>query len=130
MRRCAPLKEPGRYGDGRVPTLCLVVAPRGSKSWVQRLAVDGKRRDIGLGGWPLTSLKEAREQAFANRKLARDGGDPLALKRRAGVPTFEQAAARTFEANRGRWRSSRTEANWTASMATYAYPVLGDRRVD
>ncbi len=130
VAKVGSLTEPGRYGDGRVPTLYLVVAPRGSKSWVQRLAVDGKRRDIGLGGWPLTSLREARDRAFANRKLARDGGDPLVARRRAGVPTFEQAAARTFEANRGRWRSSRTEANWTASMATYAYPVLGDRRVD
>ena len=99
------LKEPGRYGDVPGSTLYLVVAPGGSKSWVQRLAVDGRRRDIGLGGWPLTSLREARERAFLNRKLARDGGDPLALKRRAGVPTFEQAAGRTFEANRGRWRS-------------------------
>ena len=130
VAKVGSLTEPGRYGDGRVPTLYLVVAPRGSKSWVQRLAVDGKRRDIGLGGWPLTSLREARDRAFANRKLARDGGDPLVARRRAGVPTFEQAAARTFEANRGRWRSSRTEANWTASMATYAYPVLGDRQVD
>ena len=130
VAKVGSLTEPGRYGDGRVPTLYLVVAPRGSKSWVQRLAVDGKRRDIGLGGWPLTSLREARDRAFANRKLARDGGDPLAARRRAGVPTFEQAAARTFEANRGRWRSSRTEANWTASMATYAYPAFGDRQVD
>ena len=124
------LKEPGRYGDGGAPTLYLVVAPGGSKSWVQRLAVDGRRRDIGLGGWPLTSLREARDRAFANRKLARDGGDPLAAKRRAEVPTFEQAVAHTFEANRGRWRSSRTEANWTSSMATYAYPVFGGRPVD
>ena len=130
VARVNALTEPGRYGDGGGPTLYLVVAPGGSKSWVQRVAVDGKRRDLGLGGWPLTSLREARERAFANRKLARDGGDPLALKRRAGLPTFEQAAAQTFEANRGRWRSSRTEANWTASMATYAYPVFGGWRVD
>ena len=124
------LAKPGRYGDGRGSTLYLVVAPGGSKSWVQRVAVNGKRRDIGLGGWPLTSLKEARERAFANRKLARDGGDPLAAKRRAGVPTFEQAAARTFEANRARWRGAKTAANWAGSMARYAYPVFGDRRVD
>ena len=52
---------------------------------MQRLAINGKRHDIGLGGWPLTSLKEARERAFANRKLARDGGDPLAVKRRAAA---------------------------------------------
>ena len=122
--------KPGRYGDGPGSTLYLVIAPGGSKAWVQRLAINGKRHDIGLGGWPLTSLKEARERAFANRKLARDGGDPLAVKRRSAVPTFEQAAARTFEANRARWRGAKTAVNWTGSMATYAYPAFGDRRVD
>ena len=124
------LAKPGRYGDGRGSTLYLVVAPGGSKSWVQRLAIHGKRHDLGLGGWPLTSLKEARERAFANRKLARDGGDPLAVKRRSTTPTFKEAAARTLEANRARWRGEKTATNWSGSMATYAYPVFGDRRVD
>ena len=124
------LAKPGRYGDGRGSTLYLVIAPGGSKAWVQRVTINGKRHDIGLGGWPLTSLKEARERAFANRKLARDGGDPLAAKRRASVPTFEQAARRTFEANRARWRGAKTAANWAGSMARYAYPVFGDQRVD
>ena len=124
------LAKPGRYGDGRGSTLYLVIAPGGSKSWVQRVAINGKRHDIGLGGWPLTSLKEARERAFANRKLARDGGDPLAAKRRTRVPTFEQAAAGTFEANRARWRGAKTASSWARLMARYAYPVFGDRRVD
>ena len=52
-----------------------------NKQWVQRLVVKGRRRDIGLGGYPLVSLAEARDAAFANRKLARAGGDPLALRR-------------------------------------------------
>ena len=123
------LKKPGRYGDGG--TLYAVVPPGGgSMSWVQRLTVDGKRRDIGLGGYPTVSLRKARERAFANRQLARDGGDPLALKRRPAVPTFKEAAARTYEANETRWLRCKTAANWAASMATYAYPVFGDRPVD
>ncbi len=56
------LERPGRYGDGG--TLCLVVALGGSKSWVQRLTIGGRRRDLGLGGFPLVTLAEAREQAF------------------------------------------------------------------
>ena len=44
------LKIPGRYGDGN--SLYLNVAPDGSKSWVQRISVDGKRCDLGLGGVP------------------------------------------------------------------------------
>ena len=50
----------------------------------------GKRHDLGLGGWPVTALAEAREQAFENRKLARSGGDPLALKRRPDVRHFKR----------------------------------------
>ena len=122
------LSKPGRYGDGG--TLFLRVAPGGSRGWVQRITVDGKRRDLGLGGWPFVTLAEAREQAFDNRRLTRRGGDPLAAKRKARTPTFKQAAERTFEANRGRWRGAKTATNWTGSMAKYAYPVFGDRHVD
>ena len=83
------LSSSGLYGDGG--TLYLNIAPRGSKSWIQRITINGKRRDIGLGGYPLVSLAEARDKAFQNRKLARSGGDPLAAKRRVNVPTFREA---------------------------------------
>ena len=122
------LSKPGRYGDGG--TLFLNVSPGGSKSWIQRLTINGKRRDIGLGGFPLTTLAEAREQAFENRRLASRGGDPLAAKRRPKVPTFREAAERTFEANRGRWRSTKTSANWLQGMAKRVLPVIGDMPVD
>ena len=78
--------QPGMYGDGG--TLYLKVAPGGSKSWIQRVTIDGRRRDIGLGGYPLVTLARARELAFDNRRIARSGGDPLAAKRRAKIPTF------------------------------------------
>ena len=123
------LSTPGRYSDGG--TLFMNVAPGGSKSWIQRVTINGKRRDIGLGGWPLVKLAEARDQAFENRRIARRGGDPLADRRRAAkVPTFREAAERTFEANRGRWRSNKTSANWLQGMAKRVLPVIGDMRVD
>ena len=122
------LSKPGLHGDGG--TLYLCVASGGSKSWVQRLTIQGKRRDIGLGGFPLVTLAEARDEAFQNRRLARRGGDPLADKRKAKVPIFREAAVQTFETNRVRWRHAKTATNWTGSMAKHAYPVLGDRRVD
>ena len=119
------LSKPGLHGDGG--TLYLVVAPGGSKSWIQRLTIDGKRRDIGLGGFPLVSLAEAREKAFEHRKLARTGGDPLAVKRRAKVPTFREAAEKTFEANRPRWRNAKVGMQ---QLERHAFPVLGDMGVD
>ena len=71
----------GRYCDGQ--GLYLEVRSSGSRGWIQRLTIRGRRAELGLGGFPLVSLKEAREKAFANRKLAREGGDPLSEKRRA-----------------------------------------------
>lgn len=126
--RVKSLSKPGLHGDGG--TLFLHVAPGGSKSWIQRLTIHGKRRDLGLGGWPLTTLAEARDAAFENRRLARRGGDPLARKREARVPTFREAADLALDANRGRWRSTKSTDNWIATMETYAYPVFGDRRVN
>src|SRR5687768_14516486 len=86
------LKKPGRYADGN--GLYLVVEDSGAKRWVLRTVIQGRRRDLGLGGAQLVSLGEAREKAFEYRKAARAGGDPLAEKRKAGrvAPTFEDAA--------------------------------------
>ena len=122
------LSKPGLHGDGG--TLYLAVAPGGSKSWIQRLTIDGKRRDIGLGGFPLVSLAEARHKAFENRRLAWAGGDPRAAKRRARVPTFREAAERTFEANRPRWRNAKVAKNWLQQLERHAFPVLGNMGVD
>ena len=41
------LNNPGRFSD--CEGLYLNIARRGSKSWVQRICIDGIRRDIGLG---------------------------------------------------------------------------------
>ena len=118
---------PGRYADGG--TLYLHIAPGGSKSWVQRITVRGRRRDLGLGAWPVVSLAEARTRALANRVLVERGGDPLASKRKA-VPTFREASQRTYEANRPRWRSAKVAAVWMQRAERHAFPKLGDLRVD
>lgn len=122
------LSKPGLHGGGG--TLYLNVAPGGSKSWIQRLTIGGRRRDIGLGGWPLVSLAEAREKAFENRKLARAGDDPLAEKRRRRTPTCGEAAERTFEAHKPRWCNGQHTRNWMASLEKHAFPTLGDMPVD
>ncbi len=126
--RVRALTAPGRYGDGG--TLHLVVSPRGTKSWVQRVAIGGRRRDLGLGGWPVVSLSKARQRAFANRVAIADGRDPLAGKRQPKTPTFREASRRALEANRPRWRNPKTADNWTRSLARYVYPAFGDLRVD
>ena len=100
------LKEPGRYSDGG--GLHLFISKAGRKSWVQRITIDGRRRDIGLGGFPSVSLAKAREKATGNRTAVAAGRDPLAEKRKPTMPTFKEAASAVHEANRPRWRNAGT----------------------
>src|SRR3546814_12175652 len=61
----------GRHADGR--GLYLLVRPSGSRSWVLRTQVDGKRRDRGLGSTAKLSLAQARAKAVDLRtRMARD----------------------------------------------------------
>ena len=65
-----------------------------------------------------------------HRSLIAAGTDPLAEKRRAAVPTFREAAERTFEANKPRWRNGKHTATWWQSLERHAFPILGDMPVD
>ncbi len=122
------ITEPGFYGDGN--TLFLRVAPGGSKQWVQRLTVHGRRRSIGLGGVGYVTLAEAREAALENRRVARRGGDPLADKRRANAPRFREAAQNTWESLRPRWRNEKVAANWLQQLERHAMKRLGNLPVN
>ncbi len=114
----------GRYCDGQ--GLYLDVQPSGSRSWVQRIAIRGRRRELGLGGFPLVPLKDARAQALANRRLTRAGGDPLAEKRRLkSMPTFAAAAEAVLAQMRPGWRNPKHGKDWLSSMARFAFPRLG-----
>ena len=97
--------KPGRHADGA--TLYLNVKRSGAKSWVQRVVVDGRRHDLGLGPYPAVSLAKARRRAADNRALIADGGDPLAPHRKAKVPTFREAGQLVYEANVARWKTGR-----------------------
>ena len=128
VKKVRALAEPGLYGDGN--TLYLRVAPGDSKQWVQRLTIHGKRRDIGLGGCGYVTLAEAREAAYENRRLARRGGDPLAAKRKPGTPLFREAARRTYETLRPRWRNKKVAVNWMQQLERHAFARLADMPVD
>lgn len=117
------LTEPGRHRAD--PTLYLVVQPSGSKSWVQRLTIDGHRRDIGLGGYPIVGLAEARTKALENRHLVATGRDPRADKRRRDTPTFREAAIADHKARRAKWRNESHAAEWLRSLERYAFTILG-----
>lgn len=128
IARIKALTAPGRYSDGG--TLFLNVAPGGSKNWVQRIVINGRRHDIGLGGWPVVTLSDARDVALDNRRLVQKGGDPLAHKRKVKVPTFEEAAKVVYAANLPRWNSAKTAANWMQQLERHAFPRLANKPLD
>ncbi len=139
----------GRHGDGN--GLYLLVKKDGSRSWVLRVQVAGRRRDIGLGGVEFNSLKlpseigndvpleqrkkltlaEVRELAARLRNVAKAGRDPVTerTKSRTPPPSFREAAIATHKAQSHAW-SQRTADAFLSSLREHAFPTLGKRRVD
>ena len=90
-----------------------VVKPSGARSWVQRLVIGSQRCDFGLGSAAWRTLREAREMARENRRIARRGGDPLAERRKAKTPTFAQAAEQVIALHSASWKDGgKTAALW------------------
>jgi integrase len=122
---------PGRHADGN--GLYLEVEPNGAARWMQRLVIQGKRRDMGLGGLSLVSLAEARDKALENRRIARAGGDPIARARAAKAmdadKTFRDAALECHAMRAKKWRNEKHAGQWLSTLEAYAFPTLGNMRV-
>jgi integrase len=127
------LSRKGRYGDGG--GLWLQVSESGSKSWLFRYMREGRARQMGLGPLHTVSLALARQKAEAARKLVLDGIDPINAKssrvaderlRAARVMTFKQCAAAYIAAHEASWRNAKHRQQWSNTLRTYAYPMIGD----
>ena len=126
--RVKALKEPGRFTDGG--GLHLYISKVGRKSWVLRITYDGRRRDIGLGGFPSVTLAQARENAAEKRAAVAEGRDPLIEKHAPAMPTFREAACAVHEANKPRWRNARHVKSWMQTLDRHAMPALGNTSLD
>ena len=126
--RVRALRQPGRYSDG--DGLHLFIHKNGRKSWVQRITVEGRRRDIGLGGYPTVSLAQARKRAADNRETIGNGRDPVVEKRRATMPTFGQCAHAVHEVNKPRWRNGSHTSAWIQTLERHAFPKIGNKPID
>jgi integrase len=136
---------PGMHADGG--GLYLNVHATGTRSWIYRYQLDGKRREMGIGGYPLVSLADARARALTIRAGLKSGGtDPLVAKRQAAVEkarvaaesqavaatvtTFGDVARDYIRAHRASWRNPKHGAQWDSTLRTYAEPVFGATPVD
>ena len=129
------LSETGQYSDGNGLTLRVETA--GSRHWVQRVTLHGKRRNIGLGSFPSVSLANAREMAAANQLAIKQGKDPLEDKyqaaaelKRSKIATFSAATKQVVDLNRPTWSNAKHAAQWESTLTTYAFPVLGQKPVN
>ena len=145
MAKLTTAKVRGNLGKGIYCDswgLRLKVRQGGSRQWMWRGTLDGRRIDRGLGSPPDVTLEDARALAFEYRGLARQGIDPHASRMQAkaaqqgakaarqGIPTFEEAAAEYLPRKEGEWKQPRQRADWLACLNTYVLPVIGSRPVD
>jgi integrase len=128
------LIAPGMHAVGGVDGLYLRISDTSARSWIVRLTVDGKRREMGLGGFPDVTLAEAREKARGARSDLRMGIDPVEQRRQARSArqalkatqrTFADCAKAYIEAHSDGWRNAKHRAQWPATFETYVYPTMG-----
>ncbi len=126
VRKIAGIFETGMHNDG--DGLYLNVSKTGSKSWILRTVVHGKRKELGLGSVKLVGLAEARDLATKYRKIAREGGDPDLVRKRKTM-SFKDAAQRVHAQLLPTWRSQRQGEIWWSSLERLVFPHIGDRPI-
>lgn len=123
------LRTAGKYYDQH--GLFLRIESSGSRRWVQRLNIEGRQREMGLGSADLITLAEARSVALDNKKLVKQGGDPFAAKKEKKViPTFSKAVDEVIALYAPTWSNAKHAAQFRSTLATYAMPRLGTRLVN
>ena len=129
------IKTPGWHAVGHVAGLGLKLSSTGTRSWVMRVMVGGKRREFGLGSYPTTQLASAKDRARSTRDQIFAGNDPSVAKReaksalmaaKAKSVTFKKLAEQYIEQHESAWKNSKHAAQWVSTLETYAFPVCGN----
>jgi integrase len=117
------IAKPGMHADGG--GLYLNVKETGAKSWVFRFSVAGKRREMGLGGYPAVSLATARKLAADHRPTVSNGADPIEARDAARteekrIPNFGEVADAFVQTKGAGWRNAKHRAQWSMTLTEYA----------
>lgn len=138
------LAHPGGKGNVMVPVggvagLYLQLAPKGGRTWILRMLVGGRRRDIGLGGFPTVTLAQARDKAREARDKVERGIDPVEERkaakarlieaRRKGM-LFSEVVDKALAAKLDAFRNEKHRAQWRSTLDTYALPEIGALPLD
>ncbi|MEZ5457654.1 MAG: integrase arm-type DNA-binding domain-containing protein [Lysobacteraceae bacterium] len=121
-------RTPGNKAVGGVAGLMMQVSDSGARSWILRVSINGKRREIGLGSCADVSLADARVRAREIRSQIAAGNDPLAerrAKREKRGMTFAECAKALVESRSHGWKNPKHHAQWLSTLETYALPTIG-----
>jgi integrase len=119
----------GKHCDGA--GLWLVKRDDGGAQWVQRVTVHGRRREMGLGGFPALGLADARKVAERWRNVASAGRDPVkereAEERAARREDISLAVltADAFESRKAELKGDGTAGRWLSPLTLHVLPKLG-----
>lgn len=125
---------PGLHAVGEVAGLQLQVKNTGARSWILRVQIGSRRRDIGLGGYPDVTVAAARERAREARDQIRRGVDPIEQRKatrdaliveQGRQLTFAEAAVQCHTTKTPEFRNRKHGADWINSLTRYAIPVIG-----
>jgi len=119
----------GKYCDGA--GLWLVKRDDGGAQWVQRVTVHGRRREMGLGGYPALGLANARKLSERWRNVASAGRDPVKEReaeeraaRREDI-TLAILTADAFESRKAELKGDGTAGRWLSPLTIHVLPKLG-----
>lgn len=119
----------GKFADGA--GLWLYKANRETGKWVFRVTVHGKRREMGLGGFPDVSLSDARKKADEARGTAQDGLDPIKEREKAkrealrNLHMLQDVAIDAFEARKAELKGDGKAGRWFSPLEIHVLPRLG-----
>lgn len=125
------MNEAGMFSDGK--GLYLKITKSGTKSWIHRYKLKGRRRDMGLGTLDTVSLKEARGIVTDNHKLIDKWIDPIDARKKleqAETLTFDECAEQVIASKESGWKNPKSSQQWKNSLKTYASPILGNISID
>lgn len=127
--------------------LYLRVAATGTKSWIYRFQLNGKRRDMGIGKFADLPLAKAREEVATLGKMVRQGVDPIDQRKaqqeayqkteeatKTKAVTFGEAATEYIDSRKDGWQNEKHIDQWRNSLKTYCDKfndkLVGDVAID
>jgi len=120
--------------------LALVIYPTGARSWVYTYTIDGKKKRLTLGEYPVIGLSDARDAHKEAHEQVRDGIDPAEVQRQQlaektaareaerAAATVESLCSRFIEEWAKREKKERTWKEYQRQLNSDVVPVLGKRK--